>query len=166
MRQNHRMGELTARVIDGINNSKESKNFANWIWMAGDLIRKASSPGFHSGFEEIDREEVSDEERQKMREAVLKALPRNDDPLYIGSLLQVLRQTYEKDLIPLWIEYLTKYLNLLNASNGVVWTILLALKEIGEPVFQDVGSLCSIDVERNVEEAHKYLRQRGINLPR
>lgn len=159
------MGELTARVINGINNSKEFKDFADWIWMAGDLIRRASSPGFHSGFEEIDHEEVSDTELQQLREAVLSALRRNEDPLYVGSLLSALRDTFDRDLIPLWIEYLTKYLSLLKTSNVVVYTILLALKEIGEPVFSGATSLCAIDVERNIDQAQNYLHERGINVP-
>lgn len=159
------MGELTARVIDGINNAKEFKDFADWIWMAGDLIRRASSPGFHSGFEEIDQEQVSEEERQKLREAVLNALPRNEEPLYVGSLLGALRCTYDLDLIPLWVEYLTKYLSLLRASNGAVFSILLALKEIDEPIFVGAKNLCAIDIERNAEEARKYLLRHGIHVP-
>lgn len=159
------MGELTARVINGINSSKEFEDFAGWIWMAGDLIRRASSPGFHSGFEDVDRENVSNEERNALQKALLSALDRNSDPLYVCSILSALRGTFDRDLLPLWIEQLIKYLGQLKQSNAIVFTILLALKDLDEHVFAEAQSLCVIDVERNVKEAERYLRRQDIVVP-
>jgi hypothetical protein len=159
------MGELTARIINGIDGAKEFNDFKDWIWMAGDLLRKSHGPGFHSGFEEIDREDVTEAEGQALKDAALRALTRNCEPMYVHSFLAVLRDSYDRDLSPLWIEYLTKYLALLKQSNAIVFTILLALKDIDEPVFEGAKSLCAIDVERNIKEAQEYLRKHGILIP-
>lgn len=159
------MGELTARVLRQLENAQSSEDLGEWVWMAGDLIRKASCPDYQSGFEEIDREQVSITERAELREAALKALSRNSDPEYVCSLLNVLRCTSDRDLLPLYVEYLTKYLRLLKTSNAVVFSILLALSEIEEPVFGGVDSRCMVDVERNVKEAFEYLKKRGIIVP-
>jgi hypothetical protein len=165
MSENLRMGELTTRVLGKLQAAESFDEIKDWIWMAGDLIRKASSPGFHSGFEEIDREQVSVAERTELREAALSALSRSSDPNYVTSLLNVLRCTGDNDLLPLYVEYLAKYLQLLKTSNIVVFSILLALGDIREPVFEGTTSRCVLDIERNVKEAFEFLRKRGIVVP-
>lgn len=159
------MGELTRRVINGINSASSFDDFRDWIWMGGDLIRRADSAGFHSGFEEIDHEQVSEVERRELKEALLAALPRNSDPAYVGSILSALRDTFDPERKPLWVEYLTKYLGLLTASNAIVFEILLALGDLGEPVFKGRMSRCSADIEVNVKEAREFLGKRGIQVP-
>jgi hypothetical protein len=159
------MGELTARILRKIDDAKDFDDIKDWIWMAGDLLRLAASPGFHSGFEEIDREVVSDDERKALQEAALTALIRNPEPMWEASFLSVLRDAHDASLLPLWIEYLTKYQSLLKQSNAIVFTILLALKELQEPIFAKAQSLNSIDVERNLREADLYLLGRGIKTP-
>jgi hypothetical protein len=159
------MGELTARIIKRIDEAKEFSDFKDWIWMAGDLLRKSQGPGFYSGFKEIDEEEVTQEEGKQIREAALRALSRNSELAYLGSLLSVLRDSCDPDLLPFWVENLAKYLALLKGSNGIVYTILLALKDINEPVFENAKSLCVVDIERNVKEAFDYLRKHGIVVP-
>ena len=159
------MGELTSRILLQIENSKESDDIKDWIWMAGDLIQHAASPGFYSGFKEIDLENVSEEESKALQEAALKALTRNSDPAWVGSFLSVLRDAHDRDLMPLWIDHLARYLSLLKQSNAIVYTILLALKDLDEPVFENARSLCIVDVERNVAEAFEYLRRHNIIVP-
>ena len=159
------MGELTSRIIQQINGAKDFDDIKDWIWMAGDLIRKASSSGFHSGFEEIDREQVSASEREELREATLRALSRSSDPYYVGSLLNVLGCTFDDNLLPLYVEYLTKYLSLLKASNIVVYSILSNLESLGELLFKGLTSRSAHDVERNVKEANEFLQKRGIIVP-
>jgi len=165
MSDNPRMGELTSRIVQKIRDSKDIDDIKDWIWMTSDLIRKADSSGFHSGFEEIDREEVSLSERNELREAALQALSRNSDPHFVGAFIYVLTCTGDHDLLPLYVEYLTKYLELLKVSNHIVFSILLGLGDIGEQVFEGVRSRCVVDVERNVKEAFEFLRKRGIIVP-
>ena len=165
VRHNPQMGELTKGILKKIDEAKEFNDIKDWIWMAGDLIRHADSPGFHSGFEEIDREVVSSDERNALQKAALAALTRNSDPMWAGSFLSVLRDAHDDALLPLWIEYLARYQSLLKRANGNVFTILLALKELHEPVFVKAQSLCAIDVERNVKEADEYLSRHGILIP-
>jgi hypothetical protein len=165
IRNNRHMGELASRVLQQIEDAKNFDDIKDWIWMAGDLIRHAASPEFYSGFKEIDREDVSEAERKALQEAALRALTRNSDPGWVGSFLSVLRDAQDRDLMPLWIDHLSRYLSLLKNSNGIVFTILLALKDLDEPVFENAGSLCIVDIERNVTEAFEYLRRHNIIVP-
>jgi hypothetical protein len=159
------MGELTERVLDKINSAKTFEDLGDGAWMTSDLMRRSLSADYHSGFDEIDREDIGEREGTQLRNALLNALPRNADPGYVCSILDALRRTGDAELLPLWVEYLAKYLALLKASNGVVYTSLLALRDLNEPVFKGASSLCVIDVERNVKEAQDYLRRHGITVP-
>jgi len=143
------MGELTERVLDKINSAKTFEDLGDGAWMTSDLMRRSLSADYHSGFDEIDREDIGEREGTQLRNALLDAL----------------RRTGDAELLPLWVEYLAKYLALLKASNGVVYTSLLALRDLNEPVFKGASSLCVIDVERNVKEAQDYLRRHGITVP-
>jgi hypothetical protein len=159
------MGELTQKVIRDIDAAETFDDICDWIWMAGDLIRKAAQPDYPSGFAEIDAETVTWTERLDLKEAALRALERSADPLWVQSMLSVLRETYDCDLKKLWIDALANHLAALKKANMIVFTALLALKEIDEPVFKGAKGLCSIDVDRNIEEAHKVLENRGIRIP-
>jgi hypothetical protein len=159
------MGELAQKIIRDIEAAESYEDISDWIWMAGDLIRKANSEEYHSGFEEIDRETVSWEERLQLKEATLRALERNSDPLWVVSMLSVLRDTGDRDLKKLWIESLANQLSVLKIANVNVFTVLLALSEMDEPVFEGVQSRCSMDIERNVSEANQYLKRHGILIP-
>lgn len=159
------MGELTQKILQKIDDAAEFDDIRDWIWMAGELLRHAHSSGYRSGFEEIDRESVSHGEQEALRESSLRALTRNPDPMWVGSFLSVLRDSSDQGLLPLWIEYLTKFQTQLKQANAIVFTILLALKDLNQPVFTKARSLCSSDVEQNISEADKYLRQHNILIP-
>ena len=68
------MGELTSRILQMVRGAQTFDDFKDSIWIAGDLFRRESSPEFHSGFKEIDSEEVSLEERDQLKDALLEAL--------------------------------------------------------------------------------------------
>jgi hypothetical protein len=159
------MGKLTSRVLRKIQEAQTFEDFGDSTWIAGDLFRRESSKEFHSGFKEIDEEEVSLEERDQLKDALLEALARSAEPLFVGSLLSALSATGDRDLLPLWVDSLAKHLELLKKYNVLVYTELLALRDLGEPVFKDFTSLCAADVEINVQQAQKYLLARGIVVP-
>lgn len=159
------MGELVQRVVRDMDAAKTFDDISDWIWIAGDLIRKAAQPNYHSGFAEIDAETVSWAERLDLKEAALSALERNSNPLWVCSMFSVLRDTRDRDLKKLWIDALSAHMSVLKMSNVIVYTALLALRDIGEPVFEDAQSLCSLDVDRNVAEANQYLKRHGILIP-
>jgi hypothetical protein len=95
------MGQLTSRILQNVRDARTFDDIKDWIWMAGDLIRHSSSPEFHSGFEEIDSEQISREERNELKDALLQALARSDEPLFVGSILSALGCTFDRDLLPL-----------------------------------------------------------------
>jgi hypothetical protein len=84
----------------------------------------------------------------------------------VGSILSALSYTSDADLLPLWIDYLIRYLELLKASNAVVHSVLIALDDLGELVHEIGPSGRSLaDVDRNIADAQRYLLGRGIKVP-
>jgi len=159
------MGELAQKIARDIDAAKTFEDISDWIWMAGDLIRKAALPDYPSGFADIDAETVTWAERLDLKEAALRALERNADPLWVVSMLSILSDTRDRDLKKLWIDSLATHLRVLKQANVIVFTALLALRDIDEPVFKGAQSLCSSDVERNITEANQYLKRHGILIP-
>lgn len=160
------MGKLTSRVLQMVKDAQTFDDFKDSIWIAGDLFRREASIEFHSGFKEIDDEEISLEERDQLKDALLEALSRSSEPLFVGSLLSSLSCTGDRDLLPLWVNSLAGHLELMRQYNALVFTELLALRDLGEPVFKGVKSLCAADIEINAKEAHTYLAQRKKSAPR
>jgi hypothetical protein len=159
------MGELTQKVVRDIEAAKTYEDIRDWIRMAGELIRKADQPDYGS-YAEIEAETVSWTERYDLKEAALCALERNSDPAWTQSMLSVLSRTGDLDLKKLWIDSLKTHLNALKRANAIVYTALQALRESGEPIFEGgADSVCSIDMDRNVEEAQKVLEKHGIRIP-
>lgn len=159
------MGEMTQRIVRDIDAAKTYEDIKDWIWIAGDLIRKAAQPDYPSGFADIDAETVTWSERLDLKEAVLRALERNSDPLWVGSMLSVLSDTRDRDLKKLYISALATHLSVLKQANIILFAALFALRDIDEPVFKDAQSLDSADVGRNVSEAFQYLKRHGIVIP-
>jgi hypothetical protein len=77
----------------------------------------------------------------------------------------VLASTGDRDLKKLWIESLANHLNVLKRANAIVYTTLVALQHIDEPVFEENPSTCLVDYERNITEANHYLKRHGILVP-
>jgi len=80
-------------------------------------------------------------------------------------MLGVLADTHDRDLKKLWIDVLARHLSAVKRANIIVFTVLQALRQIDEPVFEGVQSLSAADIERNVSEANRYLKRHGIIIP-
>jgi hypothetical protein len=160
------MSELASQILEKIEAAKEYEDIKYWIWMACELIRRGVNPDYQGGLEETDREIVTENEAKELKEAALRALPRNSDPYWIGSFLSMLRYTCDADLKPLWIEYLERHLGLLKRSNAIVHTVLIALWEMDEIDRQAPGGGRSMaDVDLNIAEAQDYLQKHEIKVP-
>lgn len=160
------MGKLVQHTVEQLNGATKLEDLRSCLWVASDLITKASSTNFVSQFEEIDREDVSDQERKQLQEALLNALPRNNDPRWVGQILSSLSSSRDQSLLPLWVDYLTKYLDVLKAANGIVYSALTALHELGEPVFEkDQRSRSLTAIEQTAACASRYLYERGVTVP-
>ena len=121
------MGELTQKVIRDIDAAENYEDIGDWIWMASDLIRIAAQPDSASGWPETDGETVTWDERLQLKEAVLRALERNTDPLWVGSMLSVLSETGDYDLKNLWIDSLAAHLSVLKGTSAQVWDFVAAI---------------------------------------
>ena len=160
------MGELVRRTVEDLNNARDIEDLKSCVWIASDLIRKAASSGYSSGFGEIDRESVSEAEEKELQQALLNALPRNKSPRYVAPILSALSSSRDASLLPLWIEHLAQHLELLKAANAVLYTTMTALNELGESVFdKNQRSRDVTNLEMNVNQASKYLHERGVTVP-
>ena len=81
------MGNFAKIIIEKLKLANKPEDLDGWIWKAGDLLAKFQSKGFRSGFEEIDKEDVSAEEKQLIQDALLEALGRNSEPRFVSPIL-------------------------------------------------------------------------------
>ncbi|HET9994474.1 MAG TPA: hypothetical protein VFQ18_03620 [Candidatus Acidoferrum sp.] len=162
------MSGLTNRIIDQINASNTVEDLEGWIWKAGDLLEKVFSQNFHSGFEEIDNEEVNEADGQKIQAALLQALKRNSDARFVGTILNALTGSNDGSLKPIYVEYLAEHLSKLKESNSVVHSALLGLDNVGESVYEKNpgggSSQSLIDVDKNIRQANKFLLNLGYKI--
>jgi len=160
------MGELTKSVIERMKSAMVAEDLDDWVWKAADLLARARSAGYRSGFAEIDDEAVSPEERDELRQALLDALTRNADPGFVSPIIWALGKACDESLKQLYVDYLARYLESLKASNGVVYQALIALDNIGEPVRErnpdGTSSQSVIDVDKNIRQAPRYLKGNQI----
>ncbi len=160
------MGKLVEHTLESLDKAKTVNDLQSCLWVAGDLLRKFSSSNFRSQFEEIDREAVSELEARQIEQALLNALPRNPDPRWVGQILSGLSCSRDVSLTQLWVNQLAKYLEILKAANGILYTTLAALNELDEPVFEENQRSRNImDIEKTVDNASRYLHRRGISVP-
>ena len=163
------MGNLAREIIGKLKLANKPEDLDGWIWKAGDLLAKFQSESFRSGFEDIDKEEVSREEKQQIQDALLEALGRNSDARFISQVLDALGCSREPSLKQLYIDFLATFLKQTKTSNRVLYSVLLALHDLGEPVFEvrpDGGASQSVvEVDKNIQQADRYLQSRGIVIP-
>jgi hypothetical protein len=163
------MGSLAKSVIERMKAAKTVEDLDGWVWKASDLLAKFHFKEYHSGFAEIDAETVSPDERDQLRSALLEALNRNSDPRFVSQIISAIGSACDESLKQLYLDYLARYLQQLKASNAVVYAALLALSEIGEPVFErhqdGTSSQSLIDVDKNIRQAHGYLEKHQIIVP-
>jgi hypothetical protein len=163
------MGNLAKSVIERMKSAKTVEDLDGWVWKASDLLAKTHFKEYHSGFAEIDEEVVSSDERGQLQSALLEALNRNTNPRFVSQIISALGSARDESLKQLYVDYLARYLRQLKGSNGVVYTALLALSEIGEPVYERsldaTSSQSLIDVDKNIRQAHRYLEKHQIVVP-
>ena len=163
------MSELIDKIVAQLNSASTVEDLDGCAWVAGDLLEKAHSQNYLSGFEYIDREEVSDADARRIQTALLEALPRNSDGKFVGCILSALNGSQGKRLKGVYLENLIEHLRKLKASNSVVYSALLGLQTLGESVFetnpQGGSSQSLIQVDKNIRQANKYLQSLGIVEP-
>src|SRR5579859_4661672 len=92
------MNALTQELLKKIEEASTARELDGWIWKVGDLIAKSSHKEYHSGFLEIDSIEVSPEESEILKLALLEALKRSSDPSFVSQILNSLIMTLDPNL--------------------------------------------------------------------
>ena len=136
------------------------------LWMISDLLRKAWTPEFHSGFDEIDSESISTDEALELREALLDAYHRAPNQTASRRLLDTLATAQETSIRDDLLKELHLALEMHRSARALLWATLRGLDDIGEHVFDLSESSRGLDtVELNIRAAERYLRNRGILAP-
>ena len=159
------MGELARKIIKQIETATTPVDLNDCVWIAGDLLFKLKATYFHSGFEEIDREEVTEAECDQIKQALLGLLNRISDPGCIGSIIQALGKSHDESLKELYVSKLAEHLKKLLAHNFAVYSALYALDGMGEDVYGDTPSQGTTQVDQNIRQARKYLETHNVILP-
>jgi len=158
------MGELVRSLIARL--KADDRQLKEDLWMVSDLLRKAWSREFHSGFEEIDSEDISSAEAVELREALLDAFHRAADRAESRPLLHTLATAHERTIKDDLVRELHLSLEMHRAASARLWAALRGLDDTGEEVFEQSEPSVGLDcVERNIRAAERYLRQRGIVVP-
>jgi|SRR5579859_964558 len=162
------MNALTQELLKKIEEASTARELDGWIWKVGDLIAKSSHKEYHSGFLEIDSIEVSPEESEILKLALLEALKRSSDPSFVSQILNSLIMTLDPNLKTLYLSYLERYSRQLKDCNHVVYSVLDGLNRLGEDVYEPNerggSSQSVIDINKNVRQAHRYLAGMGIEF--
>jgi hypothetical protein len=163
------MSALVKRVVEQLKSAKSLNDLESCAWVASDLLRKFQSIGYHSGFPEIDQEEVTEEEKLLIQKSLIEALSSSSDPKFVSSILSALGSARDRTLQPLFVNYLGQYLKQLKWSNGVVSAALMGLHELGEDVYEENSdgstSHSVIDVDKNIRQAQQYLQKFDVMVP-
>ena len=147
------MGQLARRVIADI----QKDDFED-IWIAGDLLYKLKVENYRSGVDFVDIETITQEEGERLKEALIEAIQRTDNVDILGSLIWTLGKSYDPSFKRLYIEYLIKFVISGEASNHALYQTLIALANIGEDVFdKQETSQGTLNIEKNFKQAESYL---------
>lgn len=134
--------------------------------MVSDLLRKVWSQGFHSGFEEIDSEEIASDEAVELREALLDAFYRASNESEARPLLHTLAAAHEKSIKEQLLRELHLALQMHRVASARLYTALRSLDNVGEEVFERSESGQGlVHVEMNIRVAERYLHKHGILVP-
>jgi hypothetical protein len=158
------MGQLVTSLIARL--KADDPHLRRDLWMISDLLRKAWSQGFHSGFDEVDSEEISSEEAVELREALLDAFHRASDKAESRPFLDTLAAAHERSVKDELVKELHLTLEMHRVASARLWAALRGLDDVGEKVFERSESSRGIDcVEMNIRAAERYLRKQGILVP-
>ena len=163
------MSDLVEQTLTRLDSAVSPEDFDDLLWVAADLIRKVSMRNFRAGVDWVDREEVTTADAEHLKSALVRALNRSSDPRLTGSVLFALGCSFDRQYLEVYRRLLAEHLEALKAHNAVVFAALIALDNVGEPVFErnpdGTSSQGLTHVEENVRQAQEYLRTLGIVHP-
>jgi hypothetical protein len=160
------MGELTERLIRELKVGTHAA--LDDLWMAGDLIRRTFQSNYKSGFEEIDREVVSTEEAEDLKNALIAHLRLHPSAGIRVSIVHALSRYPDPNLRQEYVSELHAALSNLRTDAAQIFTCLAALEDAGEEGALHSAGKSSYgidDVEYNIKKASEYLKLHGIIVP-
>jgi len=81
----------------------------------------------------------------------------------VSSAVHALGYLQDGNLIPIFRRILALKLGELSAASASVGELVVALNDLGEPLFEQ--SFNTINIDENAATARRYLREHGVNIP-
>lgn len=166
------MSQFLEQVITCLQTENTKEKLQDCIGFAGDLLGRSVSSSYISGFAEIDSENVTVAESEKIKQSLLDVLNRISDMDIAKSVIWALRKSGDSSLKEVYINYLHNWLQTLLLYNSGVFQALLALDDIDEDVLEwNAGSMPEftsqslMDVDKNIRQARRYLTKHDIVVP-
>lgn len=127
------------------------------LQIAGDLLRESATD-----FMRVPSAE-------QLKQAIFDALQQEADPTRASDLIWVLGKSSDPQLKPIYLQHLQRFTKSLLSANFGVFQVLIALDNLGEPVFEKDAkgrsSQSVTNVEKNLRQARTYLSRHEIEPP-
>ncbi len=163
------MGQLVCDTLAQLADVEAmQRNENDAIWFAGDLLHR-----FHtnfrwpSAFDFIDAEDVSAEESEALKQAILEALRQTQHLATRAGLLSALGKTFDSTLRDLYLANIHDSLRAIEGGSAVAGVCLDFLASLGEDFEVDEqgrGSQSWSDVEKNRRDARRVVTRNNPDL--
>lgn len=155
------MGKLAQQKIAHLKTANDREDYGDLLWIAGDLISRVSTVGFKSGYEWIDSEEVTTQEVEDIKAALVGCLERTSDVGTRGSIFWALGKSRDPKYLILYQSHLAEHLKQLQEHGHALFQLLIALDNLQEDVFERDSNGTSgqgiTEIEKNIRQARRYL---------
>ena len=164
------MGQLVRDTLTQLADVEALENNENdAIWFAGDLLNRFHTDfEWTSAFDFIDAEDVSAEEAEALKQAILEALRRTQHLATRAGLLSALSKTFDPTLRALFVANIHDSLRAIEGGSAVAGACLDFLASLGEDVLevdeQGRSSQSWSDVEKNRREARQVVTRNNPDL--
>ncbi|MFP4364739.1 MAG: hypothetical protein ACLFR1_12835 [Spirochaetia bacterium] len=155
------MKNITHRIIRKIQKKAQPEERIEHILLASELFKARNLKGYTPDIQEEGTAEITDEDLDEIETALEKLLDEGDE--LTAEIIYALGNTYKKSRKKLYASLLERHMERLLRHSNIINQITIALDNIDEPIIevQENGAKHQsiIDIEKNMRQAQKYLRE-------
>jgi len=140
--------------------SPEKEHVERGFGFLAEVIQQNVMTGFVADSSEAKEVCLDDASRREIQEAILAWIRQHPEHQCAGQAFFVLGKFFDKQLAPVFREWLAHYVKAIETNLSPVGQILVGLGNIGERVFPD-GSFSAIEHGKILDDAQAYLRKQG-----
>jgi len=153
----HDMHPHVQRALADINSS-EKERVERGFWFLAEVIERNVVTGDVACSSAAKEVHLDDASRREIQEAILAWIRQHPAHQCAGTAFFALGKFFDKQLAPVFREWLTYYVKAIEANLWPVGQILVGLSNMGESVFPD-GSFSAIAHGKILDDAQAYLRK-------